>query len=402
MRSCAEKNTSTLAAPSFSCLYCCVFKKKQKQSDVNVRFVRVIKIIASHFASLFSSLCPHRSKFRTEVRMSEPTPTANDGEDENGTAVAAAPAAEDVSPPKVVEEEKIDELEEVRLPIEEEEEEEKRNGEEEPEDKDEDEDKGDESDSEGGAQIARRRRKRRALELDEDDYDLLEDNQVTGFKRKEKKKRLQKKSAAAVGEDDDDDDDEKEDQQKKEQEQEEKEKDTKKDEVAGADEEAGGEKEQQQQQDDAEEEKRRAAAAERRSSIQTTRTPKKRWQISSCAMKVKNAKRTKNALEGKRIIVHNAREVELGTTKFVRLPTFSETFQTYKNCSPTGSDRETKATWVERVYQRTSWKKKVKVNTKPTMKMWTILSSMTRKEEKDHPAKRRCVKFASSRSERRE
>mmetsp|Transcript_6296 Transcript_6296/g.21054 ORF Transcript_6296/g.21054 Transcript_6296/m.21054 type:complete len:200 (+) Transcript_6296:457-1056(+) len=138
------------------------------------------------------------------------------------------------------------------------------------------------------------------------------------------------------------------------------------------------------------------------SSIQTTRTPKKRWQISSCAMKVKNAKRTKNALEGKRIIVHNAREVELGTIKFVRLPTFSETFQTYKNCSPTGSDRETKATWVERVYQRTSWKKKVKVNTKPTMKMWTILSSMTRKEEKDHPAKRRCVKFASSRSERRE
>ena len=54
--------------------------------------------------------------------MSEPTPTANDGEDENGTAVAAAPAAEDVSPQKVVEEEKIDELEEVRLPIEEEEE----------------------------------------------------------------------------------------------------------------------------------------------------------------------------------------------------------------------------------------------------------------------------------------
>jgi transcription elongation factor SPT6 len=196
--------------------------------------------------------------------MSEPTPTANDGEDENGTAVAAAPAAEDVSPPKVVEEEKIDELEEVRLPIEEEEEEEKRNGEEEPEDKDEDDDKGDESDSEGGAQIARRRRKRRALELDEDDYDLLEDNQVTGFKRKEKKKRLQKKSAAAVGEDDDDDDDEKEDQQKKEQEQEQEEKDTKKDEVAGADEEAGDEKEQQQQQDDAEEEKRRAAAPERR------------------------------------------------------------------------------------------------------------------------------------------
>ena len=53
--------------------------------------------------------------------MSEPTPTANDGEDENGAAVAAAPAAEDVSPQKVVEEEKIDELEEVRLPIEEEE-----------------------------------------------------------------------------------------------------------------------------------------------------------------------------------------------------------------------------------------------------------------------------------------
>ena len=39
--------------------------------------------------------------------MSEPTPTANDGEDENGTAVAAAPAAEDVSPQKVVEEEKM-------------------------------------------------------------------------------------------------------------------------------------------------------------------------------------------------------------------------------------------------------------------------------------------------------
>ena len=51
--------------------------------------------------------------------MSEPSPTAN--EDENGAAVAAAPAAEDVSPQKV-EEEKIDELEEVRPPIEEEEE----------------------------------------------------------------------------------------------------------------------------------------------------------------------------------------------------------------------------------------------------------------------------------------
>jgi transcription elongation factor SPT6 len=29
------------------------------------------------------------------------------------------------------------------------------------------------------------------MELDEEDYELLEDNQVTGFKRKEKKKRIQ-------------------------------------------------------------------------------------------------------------------------------------------------------------------------------------------------------------------
>jgi transcription elongation factor SPT6 len=37
----------------------------------------------------------------------------------------------------------------------------------------------------------RRRRRKRAMQLDEEDYELLEDNQVTGFKRKEKKKRLQ-------------------------------------------------------------------------------------------------------------------------------------------------------------------------------------------------------------------
>ena len=47
---------------------------------------------------------------------------------------------------------------------------------------------GDESESED-AGIKRRRRKR-AMTLDEEDYELLEDNQVTGFKRKEKKKRL--------------------------------------------------------------------------------------------------------------------------------------------------------------------------------------------------------------------
>ena len=50
-------------------------------------------------------------------------------------------------------------------------------------------DDGDESESED-AGIKRRRRKR-AMTLDEEDYELLEDNQVTGFKRKEKKKRLQ-------------------------------------------------------------------------------------------------------------------------------------------------------------------------------------------------------------------
>mmetsp|Transcript_2468 Transcript_2468/g.7558 ORF Transcript_2468/g.7558 Transcript_2468/m.7558 type:complete len:206 (+) Transcript_2468:459-1076(+) len=133
--------------------------------------------------------------------------------------------------------------------------------------------------------------------------------------------------------------------------------------------------------------------------IQTTRTRNKKWQISSFTMKAKNAKQRKSAREGRHIIVHNEREVELGTTKFVRLPTFSETFQTCKSCSPTESDQETKGTWVERVYHQICWKKKAKVNTKPTMRMWTILSSMTRKEEKDHPVKRRCVKFASSRNE---
>ena len=186
--------------------------------------------------------------------MSEPSPTAN--EDENGAAVAAAPAAEDVSPQKV-EEEKIDELEEVRPPIEEEEE---KNGEKEEEEEEEENDnKGGDSDSEDEAQIARRRRKRRALELDEDDYDLLEDNQVTGFRRKEKKKRLQKKSAATIGEDDEDEDDGQDYQKKNEQD----EKDAQKDEVADADEEDGGEKEQKQAEKDAEE-KRKESAAERR------------------------------------------------------------------------------------------------------------------------------------------
>ena len=51
--------------------------------------------------------------------------------------------------------------------------------------RDEDED----SDSEDAG--IRRRRRKRAMELDEEDYELLEDNQVTGFKRKEKKKRIQ-------------------------------------------------------------------------------------------------------------------------------------------------------------------------------------------------------------------
>ena len=188
--------------------------------------------------------------------MSEPSPTAN--EDENGAAVAAAPAAEDVSPQKV-EEEKIDELEEVRPPIEEEEEKNGEKGEEEEEEEEENDNKGGDSDSEDEAQIARRRRKRRALELDEDDYDLLEDNQVTGFRRKEKKKRLQKKSAAAIGEDDKDEDDGQDYPKKNEQD----EKDAQKDEVADADEEDGGEKEQKQAEKDAEE-KRKESATERR------------------------------------------------------------------------------------------------------------------------------------------
>ena len=42
----------------------------------------------------------------------------------------------------------------------------------------------------------KRKRREEAFELDEEDYDLLEDNQVTGFKRKLKKKRLQKASDA--------------------------------------------------------------------------------------------------------------------------------------------------------------------------------------------------------------
>ena len=55
------------------------------------------------------------------------------------------------------------------------------------------EDDSDESDDEEAAAAAKKKRKAAALELDEDDYDLLEDNQVTGFRRpKEKKKRLQK------------------------------------------------------------------------------------------------------------------------------------------------------------------------------------------------------------------
>ena len=78
--------------------------------------------------------------------MSEPSPTAN--EDENGAAVTAALAAEDVSPQKV-EEEKIDELEEVRPPIEEEEEKNGEKGEEEEEEEEEENDnKGGDSDSE--------------------------------------------------------------------------------------------------------------------------------------------------------------------------------------------------------------------------------------------------------------
>jgi transcription elongation factor SPT6 len=50
-------------------------------------------------------------------------------------------------------------------------------------------DEDEDSDSEDAG--IRRRRRKRAMELDEEDYELLEDNQVTGFKRKEKKKRIQ-------------------------------------------------------------------------------------------------------------------------------------------------------------------------------------------------------------------
>ena len=51
----------------------------------------------------------------------------------------------------------------------------------------------DDDDDEEEAAAKKKKRKAQELELDEDDYDLLEDNQVTGFRRpKEKKKRLQK------------------------------------------------------------------------------------------------------------------------------------------------------------------------------------------------------------------
>lgn len=52
-------------------------------------------------------------------------------------------------------------------------------------------DEGAEDDSEDEDDGIRRRRRKRAMTLDEEDYELLEDNQVSGFKRKEKKKRLQ-------------------------------------------------------------------------------------------------------------------------------------------------------------------------------------------------------------------
>jgi len=45
----------------------------------------------------------------------------------------------------------------------------------------------------------RRRRRKRAMTLDEEDYELLEDNQVKGFKRKEKKKRIQTAAAREGG-----------------------------------------------------------------------------------------------------------------------------------------------------------------------------------------------------------
>ena len=58
-----------------------------------------------------------------------------------------------------------------------------------------DDDSDDDGDDDDDDDDAARKKKRKAqeLELDEDDYDLLEDNQVTGFRRpNEKKKRLQK------------------------------------------------------------------------------------------------------------------------------------------------------------------------------------------------------------------
>ena len=54
-------------------------------------------------------------------------------------------------------------------------------------------DESDDDDDDDDSAAKKKKRKAQELELDEDDYDLLEDNQVTGFRRpKEKKKRLQK------------------------------------------------------------------------------------------------------------------------------------------------------------------------------------------------------------------
>ena len=54
----------------------------------------------------------------------------------------------------------------------------------------------DSDDSDEDDEAAKKRKRREQFELDEDDYDLLEDNQVTGFKRRVKKKRLKKASDA--------------------------------------------------------------------------------------------------------------------------------------------------------------------------------------------------------------
>ena len=54
----------------------------------------------------------------------------------------------------------------------------------------------DDDDDDSDDEAAKKRKRREEFELDEEDYDLLEDNQVTGFKRKLKKKRLQKASDA--------------------------------------------------------------------------------------------------------------------------------------------------------------------------------------------------------------